>query len=175
MSILLLSGSFYFLYQNQKNEAFKTLTDRMLDDTRSENENYWRKDFLSKPYDLFIGRGLDGTYASDIYDLDEYHITKNRSWIETGYMDIIMKGGLVSMLLLLLIAIPAMYKGLFNTRNMFTKGAAIMILIWVINLYPDSMGIYFSMQHIIVWICIGICYSKSIRNLSDYNIESILR
>lgn len=173
--ILILFSGFYFLYQNQKKGTFKTLTERMYDDTRSGVEKLWVKDFLGKPLDLFIGRGVDGTYTYDQYDLDEHHITKNRSWIETGYMDIIMKGGIISIFFILLIALPAIYIGIFKTRNMFTKGAALMILIWLINLYPDSLGLYFIINHMIVWICVGICYSKNIRELPDNRLKCILK
>ncbi|MGN6298362.1 MAG: hypothetical protein ACTHM7_16345, partial [Ginsengibacter sp.] len=102
-------------------------------------------------------------------DLD----TDYRSLIETGYLQIILKGGLVRLILLLLILVPAVILGLFFSNNLLSKAAAIWILIALISLYPATVE-SFELQYIIVWISVGICYSKVIRRLPERQITELL-
>ena len=123
--------------------------------------------------DWIIGKGINGKYFCPTID-NVNDATGYRESIETGYLQIILKGGLVSLTLLLLILIPAVYKGLFNSKNVLSKSAAIWIFLWIIYLKP-IVGNTFSMHYLIVWIAVGICYSKKIRNMSDITIKSYLQ
>jgi hypothetical protein len=93
--------------------------------------------------------------------------------IETDYLNIILKGGIISLVLLFLIAIPAVIKGLFFSKNILSKAAAFWIIIWLVELYPANVN-SFSLNHILVWISIGICYSKEIRNYTESHVSAAL-
>ena len=93
--------------------------------------------------------------------------------IETDYLYIILKGGIISLGLLLLILIPAIVKGLFYSRNLLSKASAIWILLWVIELYPANVN-SFSLNHILVWLAVGICYSREIRNMPEKIVTKLL-
>lgn len=162
--ILFISYNALELYQEKRLGVFSLIQKRIDEDTRSGVENYFYMDMGIK--DWAIGRGIDGRYFCPSGATESGY----REHIETDYLQIILKGGVISLALLLLIAIPALFKGLFYSKNILSKAAAIWILIWLIGLYPQTMTT-FSMHYILVWISIGICYSSSIRNTP----ESIIR
>jgi len=170
--LILFIGSVYVgdIYLQKKNNIFSFLMERGKEDTRTGVEIYFYEDMKDK--DWVIGKGFNGQYFCP--DIDENDVTGYRDVIETGYLQIILKGGFISLGLLLLIAIPAIFKGLFYSKNILSKASGLWILLWVMYLYPASMeGFY--LYYLLVWISIGICYSKKIRNLSEENIKRYFR
>lgn len=139
-------------------------TERATEDTRSGVEDYYYEDMQFK--DWIIGRGMSGMVAAPLQIEGDSATPGYREGIETDYLNIILKGGLISLVLLLLIAIPAVFQGLFLSNNTLSKAAALWIILWLISLYPSTVTT-FTMNYILVWIAIGICYSKLVRNMSD--------
>lgn len=153
------------LYRPEES-IFGFLIERADEDTRSGVEEYFYADMKTK--DWLFGRGLSGEYFCP--DIEEDQITNYRSVIETGYLQMILKGGIISLGLLLLIAIPAIFKGLFYSNNILSKAAAIWILLALISMYPTIVHT-FSLRYLLVWISIGICYSKTIRSIPDNKMK----
>lgn len=160
---------FLFMYAiNVSNEkrggAFSLITQRMNEDTRSDVEMYFSLDMQKK--DWIIGKGIKGLYycptgvSEDVY----------RGVIETDYEQIILKGGIISLGLLILITVPAVFKGLFYSKNILSKAAAIWILLWLLALYPANVTTFY-LNYLLVWISIGICYSKEIRNMPEDSVK----
>jgi hypothetical protein len=168
-----LLASLGFLYANKiyninNNKLLNFIAQRGEEDTRTGVEIYFYNDMQTK--DWIIGRGMNGQYYCPGID-DE---TDYRTLIETGYLQIILKGGLVRLVLYLLIMIPAVFLGIFSSKNILSKAAACWILITLISLYPATVE-SFDLQYIIVWVSVGICYSKKIRNYSDAYINDFLK
>lgn len=150
------------IYRIGNNKLFGFIAQRGTEDTRTPVEDYFYSDMKEK--DWIIGRGVNGEYfCPDVVPDQE---TNYRSLIETGYLQIILKGGLVRLILLLLIALPAVILGLFFSRNILSKAAAFWIIMALISLYPATVE-SFNLQYFLVWISIGICYSKKMRKLPD--------
>ena len=99
-----------------------------------------------------IGKGINGKYYCPGIDKDD--TTGYRTVIETDYLQLILNGGLVFLILLLLILIPAIILGIFYSKNMLSKAAAIWILLWICYLYPARVTT-FSLHYILVWISVG--------------------
>jgi hypothetical protein len=126
--------------------------------TRSDVVLYFFNDMNLK--DWIIGKGINGQYFCP---------TENslyRNGIESDYLNIILKGGIISLGLQLFILLSAAFKGLFYSKNMLSKAAGIWILFYIISLFP-SPNTKFTLFYLIVWTSVGICYSKEIRKLSD--------
>ena len=157
------------LNKNQ-NGLFSYLIERGDEDTRSDVEVSFVKDMNTK--DWMIGRGINGQYFCP--DIEEDDVTGYRSVIETGYLQIILKGGIISLGLYSLIAVPAAIKGIFYSKNILSIASGIWIFLSLINLYPILVNV-FSLQYLLVWISIGICYSKNIRNIPDSTIKKYLQ
>jgi hypothetical protein len=169
--IMALFGYLYFssLYNQTNFGIFNFLVERGDEDTRTGVEDLFYEDMSTT--DLLIGRGIRGEYYCpniDVLDTRGY-----RSVIETGYLQIVLKGGWISLVLLLMILIPGCIKGLFKSKNILCKAFGFQILLWMMYLYP-TVGNSFTMQYILVWIGVAVCYSKKIRNMSDDEISEYL-
>ncbi len=149
-------------YASHKNGIFNHITARGLEDTRSTVEVCFYQDLSFK--DWIIGKGMRGEYFCPGIDPD--NVTGYRGTIETDYLQIILKGGIISLLLFLLITIPAIFKGLFYSNNLLSKAAGMWILWVLINMYPSTIHT-FTMQFILLWISVGICYSKAFRQIPE--------
>jgi hypothetical protein len=157
------------VYRPRDNRVFGYILERGDEDTRTGVEIYFYADM--EPLDWIIGRGINGEYFCP--DMEPDQETDYRTVIETGYLQIILKGGIVSLGLFVLIAIPAIIKGLFYSKNVFSKAAAIWIFWVTISMYPAVVN-SFTLRYILVWIAIGICYSKAIRNMCEEDIKKLL-
>lgn len=161
-ALLCLIISVFAISFFQQSNLFNSIKERGLEDTRSLVEECFYDDFQTT--DWIIGRGLRGQYFCP--GIDEFERTGYRSVIETDYLQIILKGGLISLVFLLLITIPAIFLGLFASKNLLSKAAAVWILLALIYMYPSTINT-FTFNYLLVWISVGICYSKFIRNMSD--------
>jgi len=172
LSVLMAISGIYYLstiYNIKNNGLLSFIAKRGEEDTRTPVELYFYNDMKSN--DWMLGRGINGEYFCP--DIDEDQLTDYRSYIETGYLQIILKGGLISFGLYLLILIPAFFLGIFNSRNLLSKAAGFWIFVSFISLYPSTVNT-FSLNFILVWISVSICYSKKIRKFSDKEIEELL-
>jgi hypothetical protein len=157
------------LYRINDNKIFSFLAERGGEDTRTGVELYFYDDM--KRNDWIVGKGMNGTYYCPDVQIDQ--LTDYRSEIETGYLQLILKGGLINLGLLLLIAIPASVNGIFFSKNILSKAAGIWILLFIINLYPQN-AVSFNLSYILVWISVGICFSSTLRKLTDEDIQNKL-
>lgn len=154
------------IYQENKDTFFSEILERGAEDTRTGVELALKRDFDT--VDWIIGRGINGKYWCPNIDLND--TTGYREMIETDYLNIILKGGIIHLALIILIALPAMVKAFFYSKNLLSKAAAIWIFLWIISLYP--LNVYnFDINYVLLWICVGIGYSKDLRELSDEVIK----
>lgn len=171
----LIGGGIFFViglevFTSSQSGIFDYITDRGLEDTRSTVELCLYQDLNSTEW--IIGKGMDGEYYCPGIDPDD--VTGYRSTIETDYLQLVLKGGLVSVIMFLLITIPAIIKGLFFSRNLLTKAAACWIIWVLLNMYPATI-ITFTLQYILLWISVAICFSPFIRNMAEEELTNYLR
>ena len=155
------------LSENNKG-IFTKIAARLDEDSRSNVEEYFYLDLNKKEW--LIGKGIDGMYYCPTGATEDGY----RGVIETDYLEIILKGGIISLGLLLLITIPAVFLGLFYSKNILSKAAASWILLWMLALYPATVTT-FSLNYLLVWISIGICYSKKIRNMPEEIVKELFQ
>ncbi len=153
-----------------KKSIFGFLIERGDEDTRSGVEEYFYADMNSNEW--IVGKGMQGEYFCPNIDPDD--LTGYRKMIETDYLNIILKGGVICLALLLLMAVPAIFLGLFYSRNLLSKAAAVWILLWILSLYPANVTT-FTLNYLLVWISIGVCYSKVMRNITESDIKEYFR
>ncbi|MEJ7675725.1 MAG: hypothetical protein WKF59_24220 [Chitinophagaceae bacterium] len=153
------------IYLGKKNNIFSFLSERGTEDTRTNVELFFYADMKDK--DWIIGKGIDGEYFCP--DIDE-DISGYRYVIETGYLQMILTGGIIKLLLTLLITLPVVYRAIFHSKNTLSKAAGIWILLWALYLYPATTEA-FTMYYLLLWISVGICYSKEIRNTPENYIK----
>lgn len=154
------------MYKVTNNKLFSFLAERGTEDTRTGVELYFYDDMQQT--DWIIGKGMTGKYFCPDIEIDQP--TNYRYLIETGYLQIILKGGILSLVLLLMIVIPASIKGLLFSRNMLGKAAAIWIILFIIKLYPTH-SVSFDLNYLLVWFSVGICYSPKVLRMTDKELK----
>jgi len=125
--------------------------------------------------ELLIGRGALGTYSSPYFTWLQGTNAENkgdsgtRSVNEVGYLEMILKGGYIMMVLNLLILIPAMYLGIFKSKNIVARMSGYVILLylitWIISYYP-----IYSAEYILLWMAVGTSISKISRKVKDSDL-----
>lgn len=163
---------FYSFVTYSKNQygTFGLITSRIDEDTRKGVENYFYAGMSTT--ELVIGRGANGLYYCPGIEEQQDNVTVLRSVIETGYLQIVLKSGFIGLGLYLLITIPAIFTGLFYSRNALSKASAIWILLYTIFLYPTYVNM-FSLTYLIIWFSVRICYDKTFRLKSNEEINSL--
>ncbi|MEZ4993476.1 MAG: hypothetical protein R2824_23840 [Saprospiraceae bacterium] len=161
MGALLLNAYAIRVFNN--GSMFQYLNERALEDTRTGVEVRFYHDFGM--LDWVVGRGINGKYyCPEVPSPNDVH--GYREVIETDFLQIILKGGLISLGLLMAILVPAMLIGFFQSNNLLAKASSIWIFLAILNMYPSTVNT-FTMNYILVWMAVGICYSKTIRMIPD--------
>lgn len=155
------------IFNSYANSTFSFFFSRIDEDTRNGVVEFFYKSFQGETLDWIIGRGINGTYNCPIFD------NPNRGMIETGYLHIILKGGVISLVLYCLLLGHSAYLGFFRTHNILTKAMAFNLTAHLIYLIPWGLPA-FNFDFIIVWICILYCQSKEWRRCSDNAIKKHL-
>ena len=124
-------------------------------------------DFNNTPVDWYTGRGIFGSFRTNILILNDALGT--RDVIENGYLIQILRGGYIYLGLVILLSISAIYKGLFKSKNLLSKAFAFIIIIYFI----DMVGYGVAENHIkflIIWVGIAVCNTKSFLEMNEHEI-----
>jgi hypothetical protein len=170
ISIFMIIFLFFYgreIYLDNQRDFFKELTERLYEKNRSGVEDCLYEDLGT--VDWVIGRGVNGKYYCPGIEKGEFSVFRNG--IETGYLHIILKGGLISLGIFLLIMVPAVFKGLFFSKNWLAKSSAIYILLSLVFSFPTIINT-FSLKYIIMWLAASICFDPNIRHISDEEIKN---
>jgi len=171
----IIIGVLFFLlfsFSNLNTKLTQKMNERLTEDTRSELFGMY---FIEMQDYMTFGKGMNGTYYFPIrgYTDDDgitYTEVDYRNVIENGYLQLMLTGGIVNIVLFLLVMLPAAIIGIFKSSNNFARACGIFILLRLIDMLIYGLP-SFSMSYILVWICVGVCYSSQLREMSD---ESIL-
>lgn len=169
-ALLIISGV-VFNVDRAFESNFTRLVNKIDDDTRSGTE----EDFYAEmsTYDWIAGKGINGKYkTSMVIDFDYEGDTRSmedknfRYGIETGYLNTILKGGIIKLGLDLIIILYAIWMGMFFGRNLLVKAAVVFLLVYLATLYPENANA-FNLRYLLVWISVGICVNKTLRSLTN--------
>lgn len=170
--ILILAGGFFFLISNEySNLLLKKIDERLYEDTRSDLfDQFYIK---MRPYMVF-GKGMNGTYYYPMEEMVQddgvvYSDVTYRNNIENGYLQLLLTGGLLQIILFVLVLLPASLVGIFKSSNTLTRACGVMILLWLIDMFLYGLPTL-SIHYVIIWICAGFCFKKSWRKKTDYEI-----
>lgn len=165
VSVAFVIGALCYFKASDK---FVFIHERGLEDTRSGVDIA----LLNQMSDLekILGKGLNGRYYYPLYD-DDY-LNGWRYGSETGFFNIVLKGGyLMAILYIVLLAYPAL-QGIFCSKNTLCKALGFYIFLSLLELYPFGW-LMFNMKFLIIWIGVVLCYSSVVRNLSDNQIYEL--
>lgn len=159
--VFIMSGLMLLLnFESLASGLFKNLADRAMEDTRSGVEELFFADFANAPeIDWFFGRGMDGGYYQITTNEETGEINDNRTVIETGYLNMILKGGLVYDVVIVLIMLLAIKRG-YGKRNRMCSFLTTILLTYFIDLYTTNPVCAFSVRSILFWFCISVVSSS---------------
>jgi len=124
------------------------------------------RDLDTAPEYIF-GRGIGGTIVRDV---DTGRIV---DFVESGFLILLFKGGLLYLIPFLIILIRAFFLGFFKSKNYITKALAILILIYIISMYgwnwPDL-----SARYLFLWVSVSGCYNSDLRSISNEDIYQLI-
>lgn len=153
-----------FLLFYNSNFLLSFLFERLLEDSRTVVESYFYRSFDGNIYDWLFGRGLSGTYKVPAFTVQD------RGVIETGYLYLILKGGLLSLILFVFILVNSFFKGFFRSKNILIKAMSLYIVVHIIYLYPFGIPM-FNLEYVILWISVAYCQSEYWRSLTSKEIQ----
>lgn len=125
------------------------LIERGMEDSRSGVELFFYKDFTASPVDWLLGRGINGYYFCPFFD------NPRRQVIETGFLFLILKGGLIYLFLYVSLFVHAIWRG-FRSSNVILKIMASELVIRLLTLYPFGLPA-FSSTDLFCWFYIFYC------------------
>lgn len=161
--ILIIGISLYFILNSS---LFDYLFQRGMEDSRSGVDEALLRQMT--PLELFWGKGLNGRYYFPIL-VDDY-FNGWRYGSETGFYNIVLKGGyLMAFTYILILAIPA-FKGMFKSNNYLCKAGGFYILLSLLDLYPFGW-LEFSIKFFIIWMFVPLCLSPVVREMDDDEIR----
>lgn len=164
------SNTTFTLLDEESSSRVETFKEELVANTRvSKTGVSIYEDFLNDldTVDLIIGRGAAGTYLSK----ESGGI--NRVLIECGYCQVVLKGGVVMLAPILLLAVPAMLKGFFRSKNWVVKGFALIVAGWLGEMIPYGLPAAFP-RYALFWIAIGVCLNQTLREMTDDEIAQYL-
>lgn len=161
---LVVVGLCYVLFTNMADSFFATLMERGVENSRVGVEESFYGDMKSTT-DWAFGRGWFGRYYDPLFG-------NWRSAIETGYLALVLRGGLLYLIPYICCLFLTFFNGYFRSNNLFCKSFGLICLMQIISLYPYGWPA-FNFFHFFVWLGVWICNNKSIRIQNDDNIKMI--
>lgn len=116
-----------------------------------------------------FGKGAYCHYFSSYFSVNEGG-SPFRLGSEVPFLNMLLHGGIIYIILYYSLLIWAIIKGLFYGKNLFVQIASLLIAGWIFNTFVgDLTGCRF--YHICFFFLVGCCLSKKIRLLSDLDIQ----
>lgn len=137
--------------------VFQRILYRGTEDTRSSVEILFLADMATSPeYEWVIGRGIDGSYSQRTEDKETLEVSYERPSIETGYLHMILKGGLFHVLVILSFLFTALIRGV-STKKHLLQGLALFLTVYLIDFYMTNWTLFFSVKAVLFWFIVSIC------------------
>jgi hypothetical protein len=118
-------------------------------------------------FEKITGKGSDGLYIWGARGWPPQPYI--RSNVEMGYMQLILKGGYLMLVIFLCLTLYAVYLGVFRSNNRLTRYLAYIIVARLIIMLT-AMIPRVGFEYFMFWLVVGGCLSKQLRSLSDKEI-----
>jgi hypothetical protein len=155
----------FVIIQNNSNSTFSILFNRINEDSRSSVDVTIIK-YLTTENAWLFGKGIEGAYKHPDFELPRYTH-------ETGYLYLILKGGIIYLTFYVFLLLHASYIGFFKTRNRLTKALALYVFFHVIFLIPFGLP-SFDLEYLFVWIAFALCESSNWRSITNEQVKFYL-
>lgn len=165
-SIVFIIGIAVVVWMSLGFKSFRYIKERGFEDNRS----YIDKALMDQMTDeqLWFGKGLNGRYYFNLH-LENDYLDGYRYISETGYYNLILKGGYVfAWVYILMILYPA-YLGMFRSRNLLCRALGFLMFLSLLELFPFGM-LTFNLKFLVIWMGVAMNSSPVIRKLDDEEV-----
>lgn len=142
---------------------FSQLVSRVDSDSRSHVLIPFYKYMDESPLYWIFGHGINAHYKTAAFG--------SRTVIETGYLQIIMKIGLIGLGIYFIILFGTVRKSF--TGNILMQACSAFIVVCCAETIYAGVPM-FGLTWVLLWICVGICHSERLKQLSNKEIHDIL-
>ena len=166
---------FYFLYRGMIGyNVFQEVLGEPTEDYSEQNLRIDTRTFLYSEVfqdlklskSLVVGKGIDGGYSSVSFQ------TSNRKGVEVGFLQILLKTGIIGFLLYFILIFSAIFKALGKSNNIFLKCLGVLLSSYVLMFFIENV-LAFDLLNIAIWLVIGMCHSKELLKLNDHEIKRL--
>jgi len=150
---------------------FGELVERLDNDTRGAVLSDFYRDMDTMSW--VTGRGITGEY--NLFETDyvfgsDDEMLESRNIIEAGYLNLILKGGLIYLIPFAIIILIALRNGIFKSKNYYLKVCSGFIILYIVECIPAGVFM-FNIRFFLLWYCIAMCWNNKIINATDQEIE----
>lgn len=117
---------------------------------------------------FIFGKGLNAGYYSEVFE------TFSREVVEVGFLQILLKTGIIGFILYISVIVSAIFKALGKSKNLFIKSMGLLLASYVILLFLENIVAY-NLLNIIIWVMVGMCHSDKLRQLNDVEIKGLIQ
>lgn len=118
---------------------------------------------------LLLGEGGGSAYETEWFD-DIVLNYRGRYGSEVGFLNVVLYSGFVGVFLYGVIILLASYFGICRSNNKLSKMIGLMTALhWPIFFIEDRPLL--DMNNYLIWMSVGLCFSRSLRRLTDYRIR----
>lgn len=136
---------------------FNRMANRANEDTRSGVEELFFLDFANSPEeDWIFGRGADGGYYQIVKNEETGDVSDSRKGIETGYLQLVLKGGIVYAVCIVLIIFNAILCARKSKDKTIRRYLVMVMLSYLIDLYTTVPIGFFIPRMILFWFAISV-------------------
>lgn len=154
------------VYVSMSFSGFNYIRKRATIDNRSQVDEALMSQMTEE--EEWFGKGLNGRYYFNLYLYnDRYDGWRYLS--ETGYYNMILKGGYVMTWLYILLLLYPAYVGFFKSRNLLCKAFSFIIFLSLLELYPFG-HLLFNLKFMIIWMGLAFNTNSYVREMDDEEI-----
>lgn len=149
---------------------FSNMSKRASENTRSGVEELFFLDFANSPVEDWIwGRGMDGGYYQEVVNEDTGEISDKRQGIETGYLTMMLKGGLAYDVVVVLMMLAALH-GVFRKDNdIIIKYISVILITYFLDMYTTNPVVDYGVRSILFWFIISVLLQDKNYNYGNTN------
>jgi hypothetical protein len=115
---------------------------------------------------FIFGKGINAGYESEDFE------TYSRVAVEVGFLQILLKTGILGFILYISLIISAIYKALNKSENFFMKYLGLFLCGYILLIFIENI-IAFNLFNVVIWCVVGMCHSKELRALNDKEIKDL--
>lgn len=159
------------IYMANNRGIFGKITSRFGDNTREYVYLHFAADFSDHPMDLVTGRSMMGTYECGGVEGEDGN-GGQRGIVECGYLNNLLKGGFIYLLLYIATMFTAMRRG-FKSHNALGKASGWILLFQLTDMV--YFGIHsFNLKSYMLWMLVAVCLNRTLMQKTDDELRHMM-